>query len=438
MKMGIPRRVAVTGVGTVSALGNDCAGFWNSLLAGRCGIRQIESCDTSGIRFQNGAEVRGLELSSHFAPKRLDEIDRFAALALIAAREAVTQAKVHWTPELCERAMVVTGTATGGGLTQDHSYVELYRQGLSRVHPMSIPRIMHSSSTSWISIEYGLKGPAFGIATACASSTHAIGIAFWLVRQGIADLALTGGSESPFNYGHLKAWEALRVVASDTCRPFSQKRGGMVLGEGAAILLLEPLEGALERGAPVLAEVEGFGMSSDAGQLLHPSVEGATRAMKAALADAETVPEGIQLISAHGTGTLANDQVESQAIKSVFGPHTANLKVTATKSAHGHALGAAGALEAVATVLSIRYGRVPPTLNYLGPDAKCQVPLVTEGPTVCQVNRALNNSFAFGGLNASLVFKRFPEASLSSAAAVAQRRNVAEAERGETQERRSG
>lgn len=409
--IGLHRRVAVTGLGVISALGHDYPSFWRALLAGQSGIRKIESIDISNFRFQNGAEVRGLDLPAAVGPKSYDAMDRFTALALLAARESVAEARVAWTPALAQRAAVITGTAGAGCLSQDHCYGEMYQRGSPRVHPMSIPRIMASASASWISIELGLTGPGFTVASACSSAAHSIGLACWLIRHGYADLAIAGGSEAPFSYGHLKAWEALRVVAPDTCRPFSRHRRGMILGEGAAMLVLEPLERALDRGATVLAELAGVGMSSDAGQLLHPLAQGAAGAMSAALADAQVVPGQIQLINAHGTGTPVNDRVEAEAIQEVFGSHARHLLVTSTKSAHGHALGAAGALEAVATVLSLRHGLVPPTLNFLEADPECPVPVAANEARALPLQAAISNSFAFGGLNVSLVFRRWPRES---------------------------
>jgi nodulation protein E len=267
--------------------------------------------------------------------------------------------------------------------------------------------VMANAAASQISMLFGITGPTLTISTACASSAHAIGMAYWMVRQGIASLAVTGGSESAFAYGHLKAWEALRVVAPDTCRPFSKGRKGMVLGEGAAMLVLEPLDTALARGAHIHAEIVGFGMSADASHLTLPNPQGAASAMQAALADAEVQPSDIDYINAHGTGTLANDASEARAIHQVFGPSAVQLAVSSTKSMHGHTLGAAGALEAVATVLALENQFLPPTINHLEADEACELDVIPNIGRTAELGHALSNSFAFGGLNAVLAFRRW-------------------------------
>ena len=289
------RRVAVTGVGAISALGHDAPQMWAALCDGRSGIARIESVDVSDLRFQNGGEVKGLDPAEHFDPARMDLLDRFAQFALIAAREAVRDSGVELTPELRERTAVYTGSSLGGQTTQDAAFVELYQRKSGRVHPLSIPRTMANAGASQISMEFGLTGPCCTISTACSSANHAIGQAFWMVRGGVVDLAIAGGSEAPFSPGHLKAWEAMRVVAPDTCRPFSLDRRGLILGEGGAMLVLEPLEAARARGARIYAEISGFGMSSDAHHVTQPTVAGPARAMRAALADAELVPRADRL-----------------------------------------------------------------------------------------------------------------------------------------------
>jgi nodulation protein E len=404
--MGL-RRVVVTGLGVISALGRDRAAFWDALREGRSGIGPIEAVDCSQLRFQNGAEVRGYNPDDYLDPKESGFLDRFAQFSLIAAREAVADAGIEWTPELRESAAVVTGSCVGGQCTQDQGFVDLYLERRPRVHPLTIPRTMANAGASRISLEYGLHGPVYTISTACSSSNHAIGQAFWLVRQGISDLAITGGSEAPFSMGLLKAWEALRVVSPDTCRPFCRDRRGMILGEGAAMLVLETLEAALARGARIYAEVAGFGMSSDAHHITQPSVEGPARAMRMALADGGIAPEAVGYINAHGTGTPANDPTETRAIREVFGKHAERLAVSSTKSMHGHALGAAGGLEAAATVLALHHGVLPPTANFTEPDPECDLDYVPNAARPAQAEYALSNSFAFGGLNAVVAFRRW-------------------------------
>lgn len=401
-----PRRVAVTGLGIISALGHDVSCFWNAMVAGRPAIGRIEAVDLSRLRFQNGAQVRDYDPGRHFEAAQGDLLDRFAQFALIAARQAVRDAGIVFTADLGQRTAIVTGSSVGGQSTQDAAFFELYRNNSPRVHPLTIPRIMANAGASHISMEFGISGPVYTVSTACASSNHALGQAFWMVRDGAAELAVAGGSDSPFSLGFLKAWEAMRVVAPDTCRPFSRDRRGLILGEGGAMLVLEPLERAQARGAPVYAEIAGFGMSSDAGHITTPSTDGPARAMLAALCDAQISAEAVGYINAHGTGTVNNDPTETRAIRQVFGAHAGKLAVSSTKSMHGHALGAAGALEAVATVLALRHATLPPTANFTTPDPECDLDVVPNQSRAAEVEYALSNAFAFGGLNAVLAFRR--------------------------------
>jgi nodulation protein E len=397
--------VVVTGLGCVSALGTTVADFRSALEGGRPGIGPMRCVEPGRVRFTNGAEARDYDSSAHFEPTRLDLLDRFAQFALVAAREAVRDAGLEWTPALRERAAVIWGSSMGGQCTQDDQFLELYGHRKERIHPLSIPRAMANAATSQISMEFGLTGPAFTISTACSSSNHALGEALWLVRSGRADLALAGGSEAPFSYATLKGWEALRVIAPDTCRPFSRDRRGMILGEGGAVLVLETLEAARARGARPYAELAGAGMSADAHHITQPAVAGPARAMRSALEDAGIAPEAIGYVNAHGSGTPGNDPVETRAIREVFGAHAEALAVSSTKSLHGHALGAAGALEAVATVLALHHGVLPPTANFLAPDPECDLDVIPNQARPARVEAALSNSFAFGGLNAVLAFR---------------------------------
>jgi nodulation protein E len=400
------RRVAITGVGAISALGRNAVEFAESLRRGRSGIGRIESTDCSQLRFQNGAEVRGYSHQPYFDDRRADFMDRFAQFAVIAAREAVAGAGVAWTPALRENAAIITGSCVGGQSTEDIGFQEVYKLGHNRVHPLTIPKTMANAGASHISMEFGVTGPSFTISTACSSAGHAIGQAFWMVRNGVTDLAIAGGSEAPFSFGILKAWEAMRVVSPETCRPFSKDRRGMILGEGAAMFVLEPMDAALARGAQVHAELIGFGMSADAGHITQPSAEGAVRAMRAALRDAGLAPEQIGYVNAHGTGTLANDATEAAAIRTVFGARTGQLPVSSTKSMHGHALGAAAALECLAAVTALRDGILPPTANFNQSDPECDLDVIPNQAREQQVEYALSNSFAFGGLNAVLALRR--------------------------------
>jgi nodulation protein E len=401
------RRVVVTGIGVISALGGNRAGFWDALCQGRPGIGPIEAVDRTLLRFENGAEVRGYRPADHFDDKAVMFLDRFAQFAVVAAREAVKDARLEWDEGLRERGAVVTGSCTGGQTCEDEGFVELYAQKRNRVHPLTVPRVMANAGASHISTEFGITGPVYTISTACSSSTHAIGQAFWMVGNGTADVALAGGSEAPFSFGNLKAWEAIRAVAPDTCRPFSKNRAGLILGEGGAMLVLEPLEAARSRGAAVYGEVVGFGMSSDASHLTQTCPEGCARALRGALRDAGLRPEQVGYINAHGTGTTVNDPAETQAIRAVFGRHADRLAVSSTKSMHGHALGAAGALEAAATLLALRHAMLPPTANFTEPDPRCDLDVVPNRARAAEVEYALSNSFAFGGLNGVLAFRRW-------------------------------
>lgn len=399
------RRVAITGMGAICALGRNVREVAASLCQGRPGIGPIESADCSQLRFQNGAEVRGYRHQPYFEDRRADFLDRFAQFAVIAAREAVACASVEWTPELRERAAIITGSCVGGQSTEDVGFHEVYKLGHNRVHPLTIPKTMANAGASHISMEFGITGPSYTISTACSSAAHAIGQAYWMIRGGSTDLAITGGSEAPFSFGILKAWEAMRVVSPETCRPFSRDRRGMILGEGAAMFVLEPLEAARARGAAVHAEIVGFGMSADANHITQPSAEGAARAMRAALRDAAIAPEQIGYVNAHGTATPANDVTEAAAIRAVFGAHTDRLAVSSTKSMHGHALGASAALECLATALALRDGVLPPTANFTELDPECDLDVIPNQARPAEVEYALSNSFAFGGLNAVLALR---------------------------------
>lgn len=399
------RRVAITGIGVLSGMGKTADEFWSNLAAGVSGIRTIQTCDTALLRFKNGAEYTDYSHEPYFTDKQVDFLDRFAQFAVISAREAVEQSGIEWTDELRETTGIVTGSCTGGQITEDLGFRDIYEYKRNRIHPLSIPKVMGNAGASQISMEYGIVGPAYTVTTACASSAHAFGQAFWLVRNGVVDFAITGGSESPFSYAFLKSWEAMRVVSPDTCRPFSADRTGMVLGEGAAMFTLEPLDHAVARGAKVLAEIVGFGMSADASHITVPNPKGAARAMRAAMADASIRPEQVGYVNAHGTATRANDISETLALRDTFGDHLSQLPVSSTKSMHGHTLGAAGAIEAAATILALRHGVLPPTMNYREPDPECELDVIPNQARAVEVEYALSNSFAFGGLNAVLAFR---------------------------------
>ena len=396
------RRVAVTGIGVVSPYGDTFGEFWTGMAAGKSAIRPMTMVPPGSLRFPNAAEAAQFDPLRHFDEKEASFLDRFAQFAVVAAREAVKASGVTIDGRRCA---IVTGSCSGGQTTEDVNFHSFYALK-GRVSPLTIPMVMANAGASRISLEFGITGPVFTISTACSSSNHAIGQAFSMVRSGVADMAITGGSEAPFSLGFLKSWEAMRVVSPDTCRPFSRDRRGLILGEGAAMFVLEPLEAAKARGAAIWGEIAGFGMSSDAHHLTQPLAEGAAQAMRAALADADVKPEAIGYVNAHGTGTQANDATEVEAIRAVFGAHAETLPVSSTKSMHGHALGAAGALEAAATLAAMRGGLIPPTANFTEPDPACDLDVVPNHTREAEFRWAMSNSFAFGGLNAVLVFRR--------------------------------
>jgi nodulation protein E len=402
--------VVVTGVGCLSSLGRDYPAFSRRLLSGRCGIGPITLFDTSRCSIRIAAEVPAYDERDHFEKDDAARLDRFAQFAVLSAREAASSAGLSFRGPLAERTAIVYGTGVGGHTTLDFSYQKLYGQNASRLHPLTVPKLMFSSAVSHISIDLGIKGPVFATASACASSGHAMAMSALMIRSGLADVVVTGGAEACITLGTMKGWEGLRVMAHDTCRPFSRDRGGMVIGEGAATIVLESLEHARARGAGIHAELVGIGMSADAHHLVMPSRDGAERAMRAALADADLSPASVDYINAHGTGTQQNDSVEAGAIQRIFGDRAQGIPVSSSKSQFGHLLGGAAALEALAVITALNSQTAPPTLNYLGPSLDCELDCVPHEARPMTIDVALSNSFAFGGLNAVLAFRRHEDA----------------------------
>ena len=400
------RRVVVTGIGVIAAPGAGRDAFWQAVSRGETAIRPMQLVPQGTLRFLNGAEVPNYRTQAYFDEKQADVLDRSAQFAVIAAREAVRDAELTFGPEMAAQTAIVTGCSAGGQVTTDEGYRRLYANNNAHIHPLTIPRSMVSAGTSAIAQEFGVVGPAYTIATACSAANHAIGQAFWMVRAGQVECAIAGGCEAPFALGFLAAWDALRVLSPETCRPFSRDRKGLIFGEGAAMLVLEPLERARARGAHIWGELAGFGMSADAHHLTKPQSGGAGRAIRAALADAGTQPDAVGYVNAHGTGTPTNDAAEIAALRDVFASHAERLLVSSTKSIHGHALGAAGALEGAATLMALAHGLIPPTANFTEPDPACDLDVVPNVARKAQVEWAISNSFAFGGLNAVLVFRR--------------------------------
>jgi nodulation protein E len=401
------RRVVITGVGVVSAIGLNAQEFWDSLSAGRSGIDFIKKVDMTGMRFQKAAEIHGFDAAAIFDEKLLMWLDPFAQFGIAAAREAIADSGIEFTAELKENTGVITGSCLGGKETEDEQYRKLYAEGKQRQPPGAIPKVMANAVASHVSMEFGFSGATFTTSTACSSANHAIGQAFWLVRQGTLDVAIAGGSEAPICNGHLRAWETMRVVSPDTCRPFSKDRTGMVLGEGGAMLVMETLESAQARGAKIYAEIAGFGMSADAHHLTMPLAAGAAKAMRGAISDAGLAAEQIGYVNAHGTATQANDSMETEAIKLVFGDRARDLPVSSTKSMHGHTLGAAGAVESAAAILALHHSLLPPTANFNEYDPECDLDVIPNEARPAAIEAAISNSFAFGGLNAVLAFKRW-------------------------------
>jgi nodulation protein E len=401
------RRVAITGMGAICALGHDASATWTAMREGRPAIGPITNIPTELLTIKVAAEVRGYDPLAHFESKRLVLLDRVSQFALIAAREAVAQSGLDFRDDTRgERTACIIGTGIGGENSHNEQSSRFYGDRNPRVHPLAIVRVMANAPACHVGMEFGLTGPSFAVVSACASANHAMAQAFEMVRSGKVDFAVTGGTEACITVPTIKAWEAMRVTADDTCRPFCKQRRGMVLGEGAGVFVLEEYEHARARGATILAEFAGAGMSADAGDIVLPSEIGAARALSAALTDARLGPGDVDYINAHGTGTPANDPTESKAIRRVFGEHADALCVSSTKSIHGHALGAAGAIELIAAIGALREGVIPPTANFVDADPECDLDYVPNVAREKPVRAVLSNSFAFGGLNAVVAIAR--------------------------------
>jgi len=403
------RRVVITGIGAVTPAGGTAGDTWANVAAGRTAIGQIENLRPWPLATQIAAQVKQFEVTEHINAKQANMMDRVSQFTVVAAREAWADSGLVMTEELAELAQVIVGVGVGGMVTLDDSFHRLYFDQNPRCHPFTIPRLMPSAPASQVSMDLGLKGMTFVVASACASGTHAIGLAFRAIRSGDTDFAMTGGAEACVTVGTLRGWEALRVLALDTCRPFSKDRSGLVLGEGSAMLVLEELEHARARGARIYAEIVGFGANADAGDLTSPDAQSVCRAMQRALSDGRLSPADVGYVNAHGTGTLMNDLVESTAIKSVFDSCEKPL-VSSIKGVVGHTLGAAGAIEAMVTALALKHALVPPTANHSEVDPAIELDVVPNTAREIAITAALSNSFAFGGLNAVLALRRFSTA----------------------------
>ena len=401
-------RVVITGAGTVNALAMDVAGTLAAFREGRCGISALDLRDIDRLSVRIGGQVHGWAPESHFNRQELVLFDRFTQFAMVSARQAVAQSGLSFEGDIGIDAGVIFGTAGGGLNTWDDSFRAVYAEGKNRVHPFVVPKLMHSAAASHISIAFNLMGPSFTVSTACASSNHAMGLAFQMIRAGSAKVMLTGGADAMLSFGGIKAWEGLRIMSNDACRPFSRNRDGMVQGEGAAVFVFEDYHHAKARGAVILAEVLGFSMTSDASDIVLPSRKGAARAISGALKDARLNAGDVGYINAHGTGTTANDKIECAAVSDVFGADARGLMMSSTKSMHGHVIGGTGAVELLACIMALRDGVIAPTIGYQVPDPDCAFDVVPNIARQASVTACLSNAFAFGGQNAVLALGRAP------------------------------
>lgn len=399
------KRVVITGAGTVNPLGLNVPDTLAAMRAGVCGIGPLDFRDAERLSIPIGGQIKNFDADARFTRPQLTLYDRFTQFTLTAAHEAITQSGLAFDSALGETSGVVLGTAGGGVTTWDENYRAVFQEGKNRVHPFVVPKLMHNAAASHVSIAHGLKGPSFTVSTACASSNHAMAQAFALVRSGMAAAMVTGGSEAMLCFGGVKAWEGLRVMSHDACRPFSANRSGMVQGEGAGIFVFEEYEHAVARGADILCEVAGFGMSSDASDIVMPAPDGAARAMAAALTDARINPAEVGYINAHGTGTAANDKSECAAVVTVFKDHAPNLMISSTKAMHGHLIGGTGAVELLACIMALGDGVIAPTIGYQEPDPDCALDVVPNVARDAKVSVALSNAFAFGGMNAVIALR---------------------------------
>ena len=398
------QRIVVTGIGGLCGLGNDAPSIWQAMREGRSAIGQLSGETLTDIKVKIGSEIKTVP-DHGIERKRTVSMDRFSLFAVIAAREALAQSGLQVDEKNTYRVGATVGVGVYGAETADENYRKVLVERKPRAEIFTVPKIMPGAAAGQVSMNLGLRGPTFGVTSACSSSNHAFASAMDQLLLGRADVMLAGGTEAPLVWGVLKGWDALRIMAPDTCRPFSADRQGVVMGEGAALAVLETYEHAKARGAAILAELAGVGMSADASDIVAPTVEGPAAAMRACLADAGLNPDDVDYINAHGTGTKANDQIETIAIKQVFGGHAARLSVSSTKSMHAHCLGASGALEMIACVMAIREGVIPPTANYREPDPDCDLDVTPNVARERKVRAAVSNGFAFGGTNAVVAFK---------------------------------
>jgi nodulation protein E len=406
------RRVVVTGMGVVTPIGLTVPDFWASMKVGKCGVTELGGFPLEDLKILIAAQIKDFDPKARLRHFQRDKLvmhaDRYSWFAAAAADEAVKQSGLSVPLPDPYRSACIVGSGAGGLVTFENSYRALFIEGKRATHPLTLLRIIGSSASAHVGIEFGVKGPTFATCSACSTATHAIGIARDFIKNNVVDVAIAGASESVITYGTMKAWQALHVLSPEGCFPFAKKRNGTVLGEGAGILVLESLEHAQARGAKILAEIVGYGMSSDAKDMVNPDIEGPNEAMRGALKDAGLSPGDIQYLNAHGTATTINDANETRAIKAVFGNHAQSLAISSTKSMHGHPLGAGGSIEAVACIQAMNENWVPPTIGLDDPDPECDLDYIPNVGRDLDVTYAMSNSFAFGGLNAVLIFGPAP------------------------------
>jgi 3-oxoacyl-[acyl-carrier-protein] synthase II len=407
------RRVVITGMGVVHGLGHDVEAFWSSLLAGKAGVGRITHFDPQDFACQIGAEVRDWDVTRHMDAKEARRNDRYTHFGFVAAKQAVRDSGLDLKAEDGDRVGVIIGSGIGGMLTYETQLKVLFERGPRKVSPFTIPSLIGNMCSGLVAIEFGARGPNFGIVSACATASHALGEAAHAIRRGDADVMIAGGSEAaitPFSYASFCSMKAMSTRNDDpehASRPFDAQRDGFVMGEGAGVLILESLEHARARGARIYCELAGYAATCDAFHITQPDPEGKglSMAMKRALAGAGVEPGQIDYINAHGTSTPYNDKFETLAIKKVFGDHAGKLAISSTKSMTGHLLGAAGGIESVICVKTLQTGRIAPTINLVEPDPECDLDYVPNVARAANVRVVLSNNLGFGGQNATVVFR---------------------------------
>lgn len=399
-------KIVITGMGGLCALGTSADAIWAGMKSGKQGIGPITTVDVSETKVAAAAEI--VELPDiGLDHRRLVTMDRMAHLAVLAADEAWKQSGLPQAEAGHRRIGAIVGVGTFGGISIDDAYRAVWRENKRFPPIFTVPKAMPGAAAGQVSMHLGLKGPVFGVSSACSSSNHAIGQAMDILRAGRADVMIAGGTDAPLSFGVLKAWETLRVLASEPCRPFSADRGGLTIGEGTGIFILETEEHAKARGATIIAELAGCGMTGDATDIVAPGVEGPANAMLECLIDAGLNPEDIDYINAHGTATKANDVIETQAIRRAFGAAAGRLSVSSTKSMHAHCMGASGAIELISCIGAVRENIVPPTISFRVPDPECDLDITPNAARHREVRAAISNSFAFGGTNAVLCVRKY-------------------------------